>query len=108
MANPNIGSSDYAEALERVLPRSKENRYTTDRLNSIMKSMGFAGDYTNTSALIRRAIRCLRLRGRPILSDPQGYWISDDANEIDDFCEKLKTRAVRMLEVTQALEGVVV
>ena len=57
---------------------------------------------TNTRE-VELLIQAARLEGAPILSGPDGYWISRDPQEIRKCAERLRERAITQMGTARAL-----
>lgn len=102
--DPSLGSADYVEALLRILPRSRDTRYTARKINRVMHELGFAWDEHPRLNPLAALIRKLRFQGHAILSDPNGYWIAENAEQIEAFCERMRSKVTTVLEMVAALE----
>lgn len=52
--------------------------------------------------IVRKQINLLRLAGYPIISGQDGYWLSDDPCEIEDFARSMQHRAREVARVSEA------
>lgn len=51
----------------------------------------------NDTRLIRRLITGLQDAGVPIVSGATGYWLASAGSELTDYCDKLKSSALKKL-----------
>ncbi|HRU04996.1 MAG TPA: hypothetical protein P5137_04375 [Candidatus Brocadiia bacterium] len=50
------------------------------------------------------AVRQLRIAGHPICSDGDGYWMSDDPDEVEALAARLRKRALNQLRTYAAVK----
>ena len=54
--------------------------------------------------LVRKIINKLRLSGAPIISGQQGFWLSDDPAELEEFSRSMQHRAGEIARVADAVQ----
>lgn len=76
------------------IPHGREN---AEHLESLCSSLSMA------PTAVKGAIRKARKEGVAILSGREGYWISDDPEEIERFTAVMKSQAIARFATTKAL-----
>ena len=60
----------------------------------------------NDTRSLRQAITELRQNGTPVCSDVRGIWLASAGSELDRYCSRLRSSALRKLKMESELKGV--
>lgn len=83
----------YRELYKHV---GKQNKIGMAELYSRVYRQPWANRINDTRAL-RYLITELRNDGVPICSDRHGYWLASAGSELDDYCRRVRTQALKKL-----------
>lgn len=84
------------DKLLSLIPIGRENAV---HQNVLCNMMGVS------TCVLKSLIKKLRMSGHAIVSDTDGYWISEDTQEIADFIARMSKQATSRFMSIKALKG---